>query len=457
MEMKLYDSREGRLKKVRPLRNDNIIRMYICGPTVYDYSHIGHFKTFIIYDSLVRLLKFIGYDVIHVVNITDIDDKIIDRARKEGVTYRDISERFTEDFVENWRKLNLLPPYAMPRATYHIRDMHRIIEELIEKGYAYEAEGNVYFSVKKFRGYGEISKQKIEELIAGYRVEEGPGKRDPLDFALWKAAKDEPHWDSPWGEGRPGWHIECTAMSSRFLEPPFEIHGGGEDLKFPHHENERAQTNSYIGGEAVDIWMHVGILKMEKEKMSKSLGNIVTVRELLKRVSPDVVRILVLSTHYRKQSEYSVEKLEEAKNIYRKIKRVYEKLLKSGEGVNVLDISNYRSKFLDYLLNDFNTASALNIFMSFVNELDSLLEQGGLNEESRKEAATFYREFIYIYGLKMEEAEVDGEEAVKLLVEVRKELRKRRLYDIADRIRDELAKLGYVLEDRGEETIFYKV
>ncbi len=448
-------------KPVKPLRNDNIIRMYVCGPTVYDYSHIGHFKTFIVYDSMVRLLKFLGYDVLHVVNITDIDDKIIDRANREGVTYRDISEKYTRDFMSNWIKLNLLVPYAMPRATYHIKDMIEIIEELIHKGYAYVSGGNVYFSVEKFKNYGEISGQKIEELIRGYRVDE-PGKRDPLDFALWKEAKDgEPSWRSPWGNGRPGWHIECTAMSTRFLDPPFEIHGGGEDLKFPHHENERAQTNSYIGDEAVYIWTHVGVLRFKEEKMSKSIGNIVLIRDLVNILNPDIIRLLVLSTHYRKQLDYSEDKLREVQNIYRRILSVYNKLIQYGEVDDVQDdfnVDEYREKFMDSLLDDFNTATALNIFMSFVDEVDRRIVSRRLGGKSRVKAIDLFQDFRYIYGLRFEvETPRDVDKLVEKIVEVRRELRKRKIYDLADMIREALMEVGYRLEDIGDKTVYYRI
>ncbi len=456
----LYDTRTAEKKPVKPLRGDNIIRIYICGPTVYDHSHIGHFKTFITYDSLVRFLKYLGYDVIHVVNITDIDDKIIKRANEEGVTYREISERYTEDFIEIWKKLNMLPPYALPRATYHIRDMIEIIQVLIDKGYAYVADGNVYFSVSKFEKYGEISKQKIEELIRGYRVEEGPGKKDLLDFALWKKSKeDEPSWESPWGVGRPGWHIECTAMSTRFLDPPFEIHGGGEDLKFPHHENERAQTNSYLDDEAVYIWAHVGILKFAREKMSKSIGNIIPMRDMIKEFSPDLIRLIILSTHYRKQLEYSDDKVDEVKNILRKIKRVYKKLVDYRDFAKErhIDIEYYRNRFIEFLLDDFNTASALNIFMSFLDKLESGLDNKKLSNVDVKEALVFYEEFKYIYGLKLEDDIPLEDRLLELLVEVRSELRRRKLYEIADMIRDKLRELGVFLEDIGDKTIYYKL
>jgi len=458
--LRLYDTRTGKKKEVKPLRNDNIIRLYICGPTVYDYSHIGHFKTFITYDSLVRLLKYIGYDVIHVVNITDIDDKIINKAAEEGVSYRDISEKYTDDFLEIWRRLNMMPPYAIPRATYHIQDMITIINKLIEDGYAYTADGNVYFSVSKFEKYGEISKQKTDELIQGYRVEEGEGKIDMLDFALWKKSKEgEPSWESPWGPGRPGWHIECTAMSNRFLDPPFEIHGGGEDLKFPHHENERAQTNSYIGGEAVYIWMHVGILKFAKEKMSKSLGNIIIMRDMLKKFSPDLIRLIILSTHYRKQLEYSDDKIEEAKNILRRIKRVYRKLMDYEEyGVGgSIDIDSYRDRFLNELLNDFNTASALSSFMSFIYRLESTIDNKKLSKSEKLNALSFIEEFKYIYGLTLKDELKHDDKLIGLLINVRSELRRRRIYEVADMIRNMLGEMGIVLEDLGDKTIYYRV
>jgi len=463
MGLKLYNTLTGIKEEVKPIRDDNTIRMYICGPTVYDHSHLGHFRTFVFYDVLIRYLRFLGYNVINVVNITDIDDKIINRANEEGVTYKEISERYTKSFIEDWLSLNLLIPYVMPRATYHINDMINIIKELIRKGYAYESDGEVYFDISRFNDYGRISRQKIEELIAGYRIGVIDKKRNPLDFALWKKSKaGEPYWDSPWGKGRPGWHIECTTMSVKYLDPPFEIHGGGEDLKFPHHEDERAQSNAYVDDEVARIWTHVGLFKLGEEKMSKSLGNIITIKEALKIYNPDVIRIFYLSTHYRKQQIYNDEKLREANNIFDKIVRAYNHLLnayeKSTETDDEIDINKFRKEFLEALDDDLNTPKALSIFMSFISRIESYLStrkkySRGLLDNAIK----FFQEFKEIFGLRLKpkkEAE-KLDEVIRLIIDIRSELRRRKIYDLSDEIRDKLEKLGIILEDKGLETTYY--
>lgn len=461
MEIRLYNTVTRKKETVKPLRDDNTIRIYICGPTVYDHSHLGHFRTFIFYDVLVRYLKHLGFNVIHVVNITDIDDKIINRALEEGVSYREIAERYIDSFLEDWKSLNLLPPYVMPRATYHIKDMIRIIEKLIEKGYAYHVGGDVYFDISRFPSYGEISHQKIEELIEGYRVDSSK-KKNPLDFALWKEKKDdEPAWESPWGLGRPGWHIECTAMSILYLDPPFEIHGGGEDLKFPHHENERAQSNSYIGREVVKIWTHVGLFKLGREKMSKSLHNIVTIKEVLKNYNPDVVRLFYLSTHYRKQQVYSEEKMIEARNIYEKIVRTYNHLREISEfgKSESIDVSSYVNEFYNAMNDDLNTPRALGIFVSFVSKVESYIKQQRIyDEETIRRSIEFFEIFKKIFGLTLEYTSGDFEdELIKLLIDVRRKLRERKIYDLSDEIREKLRELGVVLEDSGKETHYYRL
>ena len=460
MVLKLYNTLTGVKEEVKPIRDDNTIRMYICGPTVYDDSHLGHFRTFIFYDVLVRYLIHKGYNVIHVVNVTDIDDKIINRANEEGVDYKVISERYLKSFIEDWVSLNLLPPYVMPRATYHIKDMIKIIEGLMKKGYAYQADRDIYFDISRFGGYGLISKQDINELIEGYRVEVRRGKRNPLDFALWKGWREgEPYWDSPWGRGRPGWHIECTAMSIKFLDPPFEVHGGGEDLKFPHHENERAQSNAYLGYEVAKIWTHVGLFKLGAEKMSKSLGNIIRIKDALKRYNPSIIRIYYITTHYRKQQIFSEKKLEEAENIYEKIVRVYNHIIdglnKADEG-NKMDFSKYKEKFYSYMDDDLNTSSALSTFLSFLSEVESYLRREKKYDYSTLiDALDFTNKVLDIFGLKIEVKRLDYEKLVELIINVRKELRSRKIYDLSDYIREELEKLNIMLEDYGEETRYY--
>lgn len=462
MSVRLYNTLTKKKEMIKPLRDDNTIRLYICGPTVYDHSHLGHFRTFVFYDVLVRYLKYLGYNVIHVVNITDIDDKIINRALEEGLSYKEIAERYIKSFIEDWRSLNLLPPYIMPRATYHIREIIEIIKKLIEKGYAYVAEGDVYYDISKFSSYGMISHQKIEELIEGYRVDYSDKKKNPLDFALWKKRKEgEPYWESPWGPGRPGWHIECTTMSYLFLDPPFEIHGGGEDLKFPHHENERAQSNAFIGEEMVRIWTHIGLFKLGMEKMSKSLQNIITIKKALEKYDPGVIRLFYLSTHYRKQQVYSEEKIQETMKIYEKIIRAYQHLsmIKKFGVSEKLDIDSYIKEFFKALNDDLNTPKAIGIFLSFTSSLESYIANHEIyDRESIEKARRFFEDFKEIFGLRLETSfKIHERDLIEIIIDVRNKLRKKKMYELSDFIRYRLREIGIVLEDVGTETRYYYI
>ncbi|MHA1301901.1 MAG: cysteine--tRNA ligase, partial [Candidatus Helarchaeota archaeon] len=314
--LKIFNDLTGKKEDFIPLE-DNKVKMYVCGPTVYDYSHLGHARVYVFFDVVYRYLKFKGFDVIYIQNLTDIDDKIINRAIEENISIFQLAEKYTEFYFRDMKKLNALSANFYPRATQHITDMIEAIKVLIEKGFAYESGGNVYFSVENFDSYGKLSKRPIEELKD---TEISSDKRNPKDFALWKRRKDnEPYWNSPWGPGRPGWHIECSIMAIKYLGNSIDIHGGGQDLIFPHHENEIAQSEAFTGKKFVNFWIHNAFLTINKEKMSKSLGNFFTINEILEKRSPENLRYFLISTHYRKPIEYNEDNLDQAKNILERL------------------------------------------------------------------------------------------------------------------------------------------
>jgi cysteinyl-tRNA synthetase len=456
--VRLYNTLSRRKEEFRPL-SGNRVRMYVCGPTVYDHSHLGHFKTFVFFDFLVRYLRLKGYDVEYVMNITDVDDKIIRRANERGVSIDEYVAEYIDSFLEDMRAMRLLMPTHMPRATEHIEDMIRLIGRLIEKGYAYVSDGNVYFSVSGFSGYGELSRISREEM----RSEEGEGKRDPLDFALWKAWKPgEPYWDSPWGRGRPGWHIECSVMAMKYLGETIDIHGGGSDLVFPHHENERAQSEAATGKPFVRFWVHVGTLNFKREKMSKSIGNIVLVKEVLKRYSPDVVRLYYFSIHYRKPQELEMGVFDQMERLYERISTTYRLLLDAYRDAPINEsryeegrVEGFIREFFSALDDDFNSPRALSVFTQFLAWLNTYLAGEKPDRRTLHKAIYLYDVFRWVSGV-LEAVETGRttreREFVELLVEVRRRLRERRIYDLADYIRGELLKRGVLLEDRGLET-----
>ncbi len=305
-----YNTLTGKEEEFIPVTPGQV-RMYVCGVTVYDKSHIGHARALVTFDVIYRYLQFLGYEVTFVRNFTDVDDKIINRANERGVSAQELSELYIREFNEDMTALRCLPPTYEPRATQHIPEMIALIQELEAKGLAYAVEGDVYFAVDRFPGYGKLSHRRLEDMVAGARIEVDERKRHPMDFALWKASKPgEPTWESPWGPGRPGWHIECSAMASKYLGQPFDIHGGGSDLIFPHHENEIAQSEGAKGVELARYWLHNGMVTVEQEKMSKSLGNFLTISEALTRAEPEVLRLVLLSTHYRMPLDFSEQKME---------------------------------------------------------------------------------------------------------------------------------------------------
>ena len=437
-----------------------VVRMYVCGPTVYDNMHIGHARTYVAFDAIKRYLQLRGYSVFHVQNITDIDDKIIKRANDEGKDWREIVDTYSKDYFTMLRSLGITVDIH-PRVTDHIEEIIEFIKGLIEKGHAYVApSGSVYFDVTTYPGYGELSGRVHPEE---WRQEEDVlrEKRHPFDFALWKAWKPgEPYWESPWGRGRPGWHIECSVMSSRYLGEQFDIHGGGQDLVFPHHENERAQSEAFFGKRPwVRYWLHTGYLTISGEKMSKSLGNIIPANEAIKKWGSHVLRLWLLSAHYRTQLDFSEEAIEQARSTLARIESAFDavsRLLREAEPESSLrgERLSVAQRLLDAywgfheaMSNDFNTAKALASVMEAVRIVNK--EVVPLESYTGAAiAAKLLREFNHVFNV-VEEARAAGpfEQLVDLLVKVRAELRKRKMFDLADEIRSELGQLGIALMD----------
>ncbi len=437
--MYLYNTLTGKKEKFAPLR-DNTVRAYVCGMTVQDSPHIGHMRVFTVFDALFRFFKALGWEVKAVQNFTDIDDKIISKAREEGIDWRFLADRYEMEYREVARRMNFLP-LMHPRATQHVQEILEMIQAIMERGYAYESGGNVWFSVRKFAedyGYGKLAKMSLDEMMAGARVEPDPTKRDPLDFALWKAHKEgEPYWYSPWGKGRPGWHIECSAMSSKHLGLPLDIHGGGRDLIFPHHEDEIAQTEAATGQTFARFWMHVGLLTFRGEKMSKSLKNYFVAKEVLEDYSPDTLRYLLLSAHYRSDLEFYPEKLQEHA---RAVARLRDALSDVPEDVG--EDEGLKDEIYGALKDDFNTPEAFGLIFS------------ALDNPTPTKLRTV-RGVLDTLGFRLTDSGKD--DTLQRLVRLREEARKERNYNLADRIRDVLKMVGVELMDLPEGTKVRKV
>ncbi|OHX38412.1 cysteine--tRNA ligase [Methylomonas sp. LWB] len=452
--LKIYNTLTRSKQEFIP-REPGKVGMYVCGMTVYDYCHIGHARVMVVFDTVARYLRDAGYQLTYVRNVTDIDDKIIQRANENGEAFTELTERFIAAMHEDERALAVLPPDIEPRATQSIADIIRMIETLIDKGYAYVGgNGDVFYAVSRFDGYGKLSGKNIEDLNAGERVGVDTAKRDPLDFVLWKMAKlGEPAWESPWGMGRPGWHIECSAMSTCCLGNHFDIHGGGMDLQFPHHENEIAQSEGATGQPFVNYWMHNGFVRINEEKMSKSLGNFFTVREVLKQYRPEVIRFFILSSHYRSPLNYADEQLDEAGTA---LTRLYTAL----RGVEIADIDidvDYRLRFEQAMDDDFNTPVALAVLFDLARELNK-------TEHKAQLAATLKR-LAGILGLLQDDPDdflkggsgADGlsEADIESLIADRKVAKTNKDWARADAIRDRLKSSGVILEDvAGGNTIW---
>jgi len=447
--MRLYNTMSRRLEEFAPSGDE--VKIYVCGITPYDRAHLGHAMSYIIFDVLRRYLEFLGFRVKHVQNYTDIEDKLIMRANAQGVPVSELATRHIEEFDEEMRELNITPAHLFPRATQEIPTIIEMIEGLVGKGHAYQANGDVYFRVRSKSDYGKLSGRDVDSMRAGARVEPGERKEDPADFALWKGAKEgEPSWESPWGPGRPGWHIECSAMSFRYLGETLDIHGGGQDLIFPHHENEIAQSEAYTGTQPfVRYWLHNGWLTFGEEKMSKSLGNIITIREGLEKYGADGLRMFVLFSHYRSPLTYLEEALESAKQAAERLRLAA--TLPGGNGPPAdIAVESHRERFVEAMDDDLNTARALAALFELARDVNRA------RDESRgvEEAQGALRELAGVLGLTLREPEAAMGAApfIGLLVQLRNDLRTAKQFEQADRVRAGLAELGITLEDGPEGT-----
>lgn len=484
MSLTIYNTATRKKEPFHP-REERKVGMYVCGVTVYDFSHIGHARAAIVFDVIFRYLQYRGYEVTYVRNYTDVDDKIINKANREGVDAKTIAERYIREYDRDMEALNVQKPSFTPRATEHIEEMVSMIERLVKNGYGYEMEGDVYYEVKKFKPYGKLSGKNIEELESGARVEVDDRKRDPLDFALWKASKPgEPSWDCPWGTGRPGWHIECSVMSQRFLGDTFDIHGGGADLIFPHHENEIAQSEGATGKPFVRYWIHNGFVNINQEKMSKSLGNIFTIREILEHYHPEAVRLFLLSHHYRSPVDFSDQNLTEAQmgldrfyallNDFKELKERKAASFSSDEKEIEDLITSLPDAFRSAMDDDFNTASALGILQRTMRDLNRLLaeikrdDKKGLPPSLLQRGLTTFTDLGNVLGIltadpaayfrqKKESGMKDvalSEGEIRNYIEQRKEARAQKDWKRADQLREELLSKGIVLEDTPQGTIW---
>ena len=449
--MKIYNTLTRQKEEFRPIVEGKV-GMYVCGMTVYDLCHLGHARVLTAFDVIARYLRHKGYDVNYVRNITDIDDKIINRANENGEAFDVLTERFINEMHVDAKALGIEAPDAEPRATAHIDGIIEMVQTLIEKGYAYAAEnGDVYYSVRKFEGYGKLSGKVLDDLEAGARIEIDEVKQDPLDFVLWKHAKaDEPHWNSPWGIGRPGWHIECSVMSTCCLGNNFDIHGGGPDLKFPHHENEIAQSEAATGSQYANSWMHAGAVRIDGEKMSKSLGNFFTIREILEKYHPETVRFFLLSSQYRSSINYSEDNLKEAQV---KLDRFYNALAQVDAYVPAATNNDYSDRFHAAMDDDFNTPEAIGVLFDLVREVNKA------EGEKKFALGAQLRELGAILGclqLPPEEflqsgGDVDVE-YIETMIQKRIDAKKAKDFATADGVRDELLAQGITLRDGPEGT-----
>ncbi|KJZ00746.1 cysteine--tRNA ligase [Pseudoalteromonas ruthenica] len=457
--LQIYNTLSRQKERFTPL-NENKVDMYVCGITIYDYCHVGHARTYVSFDVMNRYLRYLGYDVTYVRNITDVDDKIITRANENNEPINALTERMTAAMHEDFRALNILDADIEPTVTGHMDDIIAMIERLIDKEHAYVAgSGDVLFDVSTFKEYGKLSQQDLEMLQAGARVDVAAGKDDPLDFVLWKKAKaGEPSWSSPWGEGRPGWHIECSAMSSKHLGEYFDIHGGGSDLQFPHHENEIAQSCCANNGRYVKTWIHTGMVQVNKEKMSKSLGNFFTVREVLKAYDRETVRYFLINGHYRSQLNYSQENLEQARS---SLERLYTALRDVQPVAVELDGHPLVARFEQAMNDDFNTPEALPVLFELAKEVNRLK---GQDEQGAGEHAYILIKLAEVLGIAQQDpaaflqGEQDDDETQKIeaLIAKRNQARADKDWAEADAARDALTAMGVVLEDSAGKTTWRK-
>lgn len=468
--MRLYNTLTNKKEEFVPITPGEVT-MYVCGPTVYNFFHIGNGRTFIVFDTIRRYFEYRGYKVKFVQNFTDIDDKMIKRANEEGLTVKKVGDKYIKEYYTDADALNIERATVNPRATEYIGQIIKFVKDLIDKGYAYEVDGDVYFSTKKFEGYGKLSGQNLDELQAGARINVDERKKDPMDFAIWKAKKEgEPAWKCPWGEGRPGWHIECSCMAKNILGETIDIHAGGMDLAFPHHENEIAQSEALTGKPFAHYWLHSAYVNVNNKKMSKSLNNFFTARDVLKEYDADVIRFLMLSCHYRIQLNYSTDLLDSAKasvarlynaigNLENLIDEVSRDKMNEEEKKYLESLNKYREKYIEKMDDDFNTADAITAIFDLVKDINT-----NINGESSKELAqgalALIRELGAPLGILQKSTKVDlADEAEEIegLIQQRQEARKNRDFVLADKIRDDLKARGIVLEDTPQGVRWKKV
>ena len=488
--MKLYNTMSNKIEEFETIENGKV-KMYVCGPTVYNYIHLGNARPIIVFDTLARYFKYRGYDVTYIQNFTDVDDKIIKRANEEGISVKEVTEKYIKGFFEDIEPLNISDDIIRPKVTENMPEIIEIIKKLIDEGFAYEKDGNVFFEVKKFEEYGSLSNQKIDELEIGARVDIMEEKNNPLDFALWKRKKEgEPYWDSPWGQGRPGWHIECSAMAKKYLGDTFDIHGGGQDLVFPHHENEIAQSRCAYHGNFANYWLHNGFIQVNGDKMSKSLGNFFLLREILGKFPGNVVRLFILGTHYRKPINFSMDKMEDSrktlKNIVTSMNNFSEIIEKfSGKGSHEGEVSDNTGnnsinefkekvneldkKFMEAMDEDMNTPQALAVIFDQIKETKKFsvnISNGEEAEALNYSYNSLRKKLEEVLGivLFMEEENKNLKNndkltgnLIELLIKLRADARKEKNFKLSDEIRDNLKELGIEIQDNKDGTTGYTI
>jgi cysteinyl-tRNA synthetase len=463
MGIRFYNTLTKKIEEFIPLEPGKV-KIYMCGPTVYDYFHIGNARSFVMIDIIRRYFIYKGYEVKFVMNLTDIDDKIINKALSEGVTAQEIASKYSQAFFEDIKKLKIKPADVYPKATENIQYIIELTQKLIEKGFAYQIDGDVYYDVTKFSEYGKLSGKNLYELISGARVDVNEQKKNPADFALWKSAKPgEPYWDSPWGKGRPGWHIECSVMSMRNLGETFDIHAGGNDLIFPHHENEIAQSEAATGKPFARYWIHFGFLNIDNQKMSKSLGNFFTAREILEKYSPEALRLLYSQTIYSAPLNFSLDLLSNTENAVKRLENSLHlvrtaQLVESQED---FDVTRYYQAFEEAMDDNFNSPEAVAVIFDFVKEVNSFIaEKNGLSLSNKEKILSVFKNLAQdIFGIidlekgaKLDNKLID--DLMKIIIDIRSQLRAEKRFDLSDKIRDELKKLGIELEDKKGITIY---
>jgi cysteinyl-tRNA synthetase len=469
--LKLYNTLTKQKEEFKPINPPNV-NFYMCGPTVYDFFHIGNARSFLMADIIRKYLEYRGYKVKYVMNLTDVDDKIIKKSNEEKISSDKVAEKYIHYFMEDIEKLGIKKADVYPKATQHMQEIIALIKKLEDRGIAYNVNGNVFYDVSKFNGYGKLSGKKIDELESGARIEINEEKKNPLDFALWKKAKEgEPFWESPWGKGRPGWHIECSAMSCKHLGETFDIHAGGNDLIFPHHENEIAQSEGANGRLFVKYWIHFGFLNINEEKMSKSLGNFFTARDVLKKYSPFAIRMFFAQAHYGGPLNFSDELLTSSEKGLEKINNLRDRINEELRNENNsgfephFDFKKFESDFVQVMDDDFNTPQGIAVIFEFLKEVNRVIaENPDINTEFYRKAKDFLsKTAVGVFGiLSFEEAHTAGDdrlekELIELLIQLRIDAKKDKNYVLSDKIRDELNKLGIVLQDSKEKTTYKKV